>query len=185
MTRQGNQIHYQANPHCPIYSELLAIVRKTLSLDEPLCNALAPFAEHITWAFIYGSIAKGEAHSSSDIDLMLIGESLNYSEVMEQLIPLEEQLSRPINPTLYTPEDWLGKWNAGNSFVAGHAAGQDQFDWGQPPGTHEWIARQTWKIGQEKLELLVPSNNLKSLSECSVSNVGNSGDPTKTLVLAS
>jgi predicted nucleotidyltransferase len=117
MTRQGNQTHYQANPQCPIYSELLAIVRKTLSLDEPLRNALAPFAEQITWAFIYGSIAKGEAHSSSDIDLMLIGQSLNYSEVMEQLMPLEEQLGRPINPTLYTPEDWIGKWNAGNSFV--------------------------------------------------------------------
>ena len=48
---------------------------------------------------------------------MLIGQSLNYSEVMEQLMPLEEQLGRPINPTLYTPEDWIGKWNAGNSFV--------------------------------------------------------------------
>ena len=80
-------------------------------------QALAPFAEQITWAFIYGSIAKGEAHSSSDIDLMLIGQSLNYSEVMEQLMPLEEQLGRTINPTLYTPDDWTSKWNAGNSFV--------------------------------------------------------------------
>ena len=92
-------------------------MRKTLSLDEPLRNALAPFAEQITWAFIYGSIAKGEAHSSSDIDLMLIGESLDYSEVMEQLMPLEGQLGRTINPTLYTPDDWIGKWKAGNSFV--------------------------------------------------------------------
>ncbi|WP_339528044.1 nucleotidyltransferase domain-containing protein [Pseudomonas mucidolens] len=117
MTRQGNQTHYQANPQCPIYAELLAIVRKSLSLDEPLRNALAPFAIRLKWAFIYGSIAKDAAHSSSDIDLMLIGESLDYSEVMEQLMPLEQQLGRTINPTLYTPQDWIGKWNAGNSFV--------------------------------------------------------------------
>jgi predicted nucleotidyltransferase len=138
MTRQGNQTHYQANPQCPIYSELLAIVRKTLSLDEPLRNALAPFAEQITWAFIYGSIAKGEAHSSSDIDLMLIGESLDYSEVMEQLMPLEGQLGRTINPTLYTPEDWIGKWKAGNSFVQ-RVVQQDKINlMGQPPGVHGW-----------------------------------------------
>lgn len=32
MTRQGNQTHYQANPDCPIYTELLGIVRKTINL---------------------------------------------------------------------------------------------------------------------------------------------------------
>ena len=48
---------------------------------------------------------------------MLIGEGLHYSDVMEQLMPLEEQLGRPLNPTLYTPQDWAAKWAAGNSFV--------------------------------------------------------------------
>lgn len=127
MTRQGNQTHYQANPQCPIYAELLSIVRKTLSLDEPLRCALAPFAKQLSWAFIYGSIAKGQEHSSSDIDLMLIGESLDYGEVMAQLMPLEEQLGRTINPTLYTPEDWIGKWTAGNSFVR-RVAEQDKIN---------------------------------------------------------
>jgi hypothetical protein len=61
---------------------------------------------------------------------MLIGESLDYSEVMEQLMPLEGQLGRTINPTLYTPEDWIGKWKAGNSFVQ-----QDKINlMGQPLG---------------------------------------------------
>jgi predicted nucleotidyltransferase len=54
------------------------------------------------WAFIYGSIAKGNEHAGSDIDLMLIGENLAYSEVMERLLPLEERLQRTINPTLNT-----------------------------------------------------------------------------------
>lgn len=32
-------------------------------------------------------------------------------------MPVEEHLGRTINPTLYTPTDWLAKKAAGNSFV--------------------------------------------------------------------
>ena len=117
MSRLGNQTHYQANAQCPIYQELLGIVRKTFGIADPLRLALAPFAEQLTWAFVYGSIAKNQANASSDIDLMLIGEGLHYSEVMERLMPMEEQLGRPLNPTLYTPDDWAGKLAAGNNFV--------------------------------------------------------------------
>lgn len=117
MTRQGNQTHYQANPDCPIYPELLGIVRKTFGIAEQLRTALAPLAGQLVWAFVYGSIAKGAAHAGSDIDLMLIGEGLHYSDLMERLMPVEEQLGRTINPTLYTLADWLAKQAAGNSFV--------------------------------------------------------------------
>ncbi|WP_211222796.1 nucleotidyltransferase domain-containing protein [Paludibacterium yongneupense] len=114
---QGNQTHYRANPDCPIYLELCGIVSKTFGIGEQLRVALEPLAEQLVWAFIYGSIAKGNAHAASDIDLMLIGENLSYSTVMECLIPLEERLGRTINPTLYTLADWRAKEDAGNSFV--------------------------------------------------------------------
>lgn len=117
LSRQGNQTHYQANPDCPIYGELLGIVRKTFGIGEQLRAALAPLAGQLAWAFVYGSIAKGEEHAGSDIDLMLIGENLSYSDVMERLMPVEECLGRAINPTLYTPADWLARKTAGNSFV--------------------------------------------------------------------
>lgn len=116
-SRLGNQIHYQANRGCPIYAELLGITRKTFGIAEPLRDALQPFSEQLTWAFVYGSIAKDQANASSDIDLMLIGDDLNYSDVMERLLPLEEQLGRTLNPTLYTPQDWTAKLTAENSFV--------------------------------------------------------------------
>ncbi len=133
LTRQGNQTHYQANPDCPIYAELLGIARKTFGIAEPLREALQPFAEQITWAFVYGSIAKGSANASSDIDLMLIGEGLYYGEVMERLMPLEEQLGRVLNPTLYTPGDWAAKRAAENSFVV-RVAQQDKINlMGQNP----------------------------------------------------
>jgi len=127
MTRHGNQTHYQANVNCPIYAELLGIVQKTMGIAEPLRQALQPFSRQLSWAFVYGSIAKGQANASSDIDLMLIGEGLHYSEVMERLMPLEEQLGRPLNPTLYTPQDWAAKFAAGNSFVV-RVAQQDKIN---------------------------------------------------------
>ncbi|MHC8412929.1 nucleotidyltransferase domain-containing protein [Pseudomonas sp. Hz4] len=127
MTRQGNQTHYQANPDCPIYAELLGIARKTFGIAEPLRQALQPFAEQVTWAFVYGSIAKDQANASSDIDLMLIGEGLHYSEVMERLMPMEEQLGRTLNPTLYTPDDWAAKLATQNSFVV-RVAQQDKIN---------------------------------------------------------
>ncbi|MBP5075221.1 nucleotidyltransferase domain-containing protein [Pseudomonas chlororaphis] len=117
LTRQGNQTHYQANRECPIYPELLGIVRKTFGIADPLRQALAPFEGQLQWAFIYGSIAKDQANASSDIDLMLIGEDLHYSQVMERLLPMEEQLGRSINPTLYSLHDWAARLAAGNSFV--------------------------------------------------------------------
>ncbi|MEB0090970.1 nucleotidyltransferase domain-containing protein [Pseudomonas sp. CCI1.2] len=115
--RQGNQVHYQANPDCPIYSELMGIVRKTFGIAGLIRLALSPIADQLRWAFIYGSIAKGNERSTSDIDLMLIGESLQYGDVMELLIPLEEQTGRTINPTLYTLADWQTKLESSNSFV--------------------------------------------------------------------
>ena len=126
-TRQGNQVHYQANPLSPIYSELVAIVRKTFGIADHLRLELMPFADRIHWAFIYGSIAKGNANTSSDIDLMLIGEGISYSEVMERMIPLEKSLSRTINPTFYTPAAWQAKLDAGNSYVV-RVAEQEKID---------------------------------------------------------
>jgi predicted nucleotidyltransferase len=115
--KQGNQIHYQANPDCPIYQELIGIVRKTFGIAELIRLALSPIEDQLSWAFIYGSIAKGNEKATSDIDLMLIGDALQYGDIMELLIPLEEQTGRTINPTLYTPKDWQTKLELANSFV--------------------------------------------------------------------
>lgn len=133
LARQGNQTHYQANPNCPIYTELLGIVRKTFGIGEALRSALAPLADRLVWAFIYGSIAKGKENAGSDVDLMLIGEKLGYGDVVERLLPVEERLARSINPTIYTPADWRAKLAAGNSFVS-RVTQQDKIDLiGGPP----------------------------------------------------
>lgn len=114
---RGNQTLYQANHQSPVYAELAGLVRKTFGMADVIRLALSPLASKIRWAFIYGSIAKNEAAATSDIDLMLIGENLQYSEVMELLASAEKNLGRTISPTLYTPQDLAGKIAAGSAFV--------------------------------------------------------------------
>ena len=113
----GNQKRYCANPDAPIHDELATIVRKTFGLAGPLREALAPLASRIQMAFVYGSVAKGSDTASSDIDLMLVTEALNYADVMTALHPLMERLGRDINPTLYTHADLGKRIAAGNSFI--------------------------------------------------------------------
>ena len=118
LTRIGNQHHYQANPECPIYEELLSIVRKTFGVADVVRNALVPIQDSIVYAFIYGSIAKGKEMAKSDIDLMLVGNHLNYGDVMDLLIPVERKLGRPVNPSIYTAKQVRDKLKSKNSFIA-------------------------------------------------------------------
>lgn len=100
--RIGNQVHYQVNKNNPIYNELKSLVHKTIGIAPLLQQALTQLDTHIELAFIYGSVAKGEEHSKSDIDLFIITDSLSYTELINILAPSESYLGRTINPSVYT-----------------------------------------------------------------------------------
>ncbi len=101
----GNQTHYQADQNCPIYSDLLAIVRKTFGMSDVIKAALMPLSKYIVWAFIFGSIANEKETSASDIDLMIIGD-LDFSEAVKALYTVQEVLGREINPKIYSVQEW-------------------------------------------------------------------------------
>lgn len=113
----GNQKHYQANPASPIYNELCGVVRKTVGLAEPLRAALAPLAQQIKAAFVYGSIAKKEDTASSDIDLMLVSDTLTYGDAVLALHAAAELLGREVNPNIFTSQDFAKRLKEGGSFV--------------------------------------------------------------------
>lgn len=113
----GNQHHYQANPDCQIYDELLAVVRKTFGIADVLRDALGPIKQSVVFAFVYGSIAKGDEKTGSDIDLMLIGHDLSYAETVDLLISVEEKLKRPTNPTIYPLADFRRKMDQKSNFL--------------------------------------------------------------------
>ena len=117
VTRLGTQKHYQANPHSPIFEELRGITQKTVGLADPLREALDPLAGRIEAAFVFGSVARRADTASSDIDLLVLSDSVDYADLFAALQPAEARLARRINPTVYTPADWRKKRDEGNSFV--------------------------------------------------------------------
>jgi len=117
VTNIGNQRHYQANPNCPIFNELRGIAIKTFGVVDVLQQVLRPIEDKIKQAFIYGSIAKGTDTANSDIDLLVVSNSLSYSALIEQLSNAEDKLGRPINPTVYKPGEFAKKLNDKNPFL--------------------------------------------------------------------
>lgn len=75
VTPIGNQKHYRANPDSPIFAELRSIVLKTSGLAQPIFDTLKPLLKKIDLALIYGSVARGEAHAGSDVDLLVVARS--------------------------------------------------------------------------------------------------------------
>lgn len=107
--RIGNQKHYRANHHSPVFDELQSLVVKTVALTEPLRRALEPYADKIKTAFVFGSVAKGADTARSDIDLIVIGNELNYSVLYTALQNAETVLRRKVSPIFLSPEEWRRK----------------------------------------------------------------------------
>lgn len=114
----GSQKFYRANQESPIFAELRSIVLKTVGLVQPLRDALEPIREAIRVAFVFGSIAKETASAKSDVDLLIISDSLDYPQVFESVQHVEPVLARRINPTVMSSADWRRKRSDADSFVS-------------------------------------------------------------------
>jgi predicted nucleotidyltransferase len=113
----GNQKHYQANQASPIYAELRGLILKTVGLADVLRDALAPLADQIVLAFVFGSVAKGEEFAGSDIDLLVVSDTLGYGELMLKLEVARNQLGREIQPQLYHSQEFKMRQSGANAFV--------------------------------------------------------------------
>lgn len=115
--RHGNQKLYQVNKNSYLFGELRNIVLKTFGISDIIKEALAAVASRLRVAFIYGSIAKHQDTVNSDIDVMLIGYDLSYTELFPLLEAAQTKLGRQVNPTSYTPDEWAKKCKEGNHFI--------------------------------------------------------------------
>jgi predicted nucleotidyltransferase len=89
----------------------------TVALTEPLKTALEPYADKIKTAFVYGSVAKGTDNARSDIDLMVIGDGLNYSDLYTALQDVEDRVRRTINPMFLSFDQWWRRSSKDGSFA--------------------------------------------------------------------
>jgi hypothetical protein len=111
----GNQKHYQANPSTLIFDELRAIVQKTFGIADVLRTALEPFWPQIEFALLDDSPASGK-QAGSDLDLMLIG-AAPHTELLTAFLPVQAQLGRPVNLTLYTVDEFAQRVHDEPSFI--------------------------------------------------------------------
>ena len=114
--KMGNQVHYSADMQCPIFEELAGILRKTSGLVDVLAEALISVSSEISLAFIFGSVARGEQHSNSDVDIMLIG-SISFGEAVQALYSTQATLQRELNPVVYSIEEFERRLESNDSFI--------------------------------------------------------------------
>lgn len=112
----GNQVHYRANRDCFLFDDLAAIFRKTHGAVPVLREALLPYAQSIALAWVFGSVASGAEVSSSDIDLLVVGD-VGFADLVRAVDPVQELLRREVNPVLYAREEFLRRLRAGDTFA--------------------------------------------------------------------
>jgi predicted nucleotidyltransferase len=113
----GNQKHYQADSTTLFFDDLRRLVMKTSGLVDVVRSALAPIAGEIVAAFVFGSVAKGMDTVSSNVDLMIISNTLAYGELFAALEPATNRLQRTVNPTRYSRAEIVSRRRAGNPFT--------------------------------------------------------------------
>ena len=134
--RRGNQLAYSANRQSPIFEELAGILRKTSGLADVVAQALEPLTDSIDVAFIFGSVARGTETQGSDVDLMIIG-SVDFGVVVDALHLAQQQLSRDINPKVFTPRDWRNRLEGRDPFLRDVVGGKKLFLIGGENGLKE------------------------------------------------
>jgi predicted nucleotidyltransferase len=113
---RGKQVFYQANRDHPVFADLSSLVAKTAGIFPLLRAALAPLAQKISAAFVYGSMARGDENAGSDVDLMIVGD-VTLDDVLAHVTAVEGQLGRPINPTVYSRKEFRTKLKERNHFL--------------------------------------------------------------------
>ena len=114
--RDGNRTYYRVDQKCPLLPDLRGLLVKTAGLVDVLLEALEPFLSVVDFAFIYGSVARTEESSESDVDLMLIGD-VALADMSLALKNAEKQVGRAINPVLFTWREFVHKRTVQQHFL--------------------------------------------------------------------
>lgn len=119
VSRIGNQKHFQANPSCPIYSELRGIVLKTFGVLDQLRKAIEDLPGEIELAIIYGSEIHAASRNSSDIQMLLVSDEVNYADVVSGFTEMENRIGRTIQPLLLKSEEFQTMRKEENEGITG------------------------------------------------------------------
>jgi len=114
--RDSNRLYYSANTRHPLFHDIRRLVLKTSGLIDILRSQLEK-SEKIRVAFVFGSFARQEITSESDVDLFIIGD-LTLREVTTLLTGAAERIGREINPVLMTMDEYSERMDSRDHFIS-------------------------------------------------------------------
>lgn len=71
--RDGRRMYFKADKTSPVFADSKNLLEKTAGIVPVLEQEPAPLQDRIRLAFVYGSVARSQEESGSDIDLMVVG----------------------------------------------------------------------------------------------------------------
>ncbi len=98
--KKGKEVYYFLNENMPIFKEIKQIISKTIGVESILKKSIEKI-KGISISFIYGSMARGDEDSLSDLDIFIVGE-INEDNLLKVVRKKEAELSREINYTIFT-----------------------------------------------------------------------------------
>lgn len=111
----GRARRYRVNERSRIAPQIRTLVQRTLGVEATLRAALRDL-DGVEEAFVYGSYASGKERSTSDIDVMVVGD-VSRRVLSDRLRPVEETLGRDVNVTRYTRQEFERLRRARDPFV--------------------------------------------------------------------
>ena len=112
------------HPHwdCPILNELRGLFLKTTGLVDVVKHGVHKFRKKIDVAFLFGSIARAEEWSGSDVDLMVVGD-VGLADLAVAIQRIEQRLGREVNPMIYSRKEFVRRVGSGDHFLQKVLAG--------------------------------------------------------------
>jgi predicted nucleotidyltransferase len=94
-SKKGNLNIYRLNKNFALLDDFESIARKTFGIENEIRERLSSI-RNISYAFLFGSYAKGGFKSDSDIDLFIIGDVV-FDKVFAAVWQVEKVVGREIN----------------------------------------------------------------------------------------
>ena len=105
--KKGNLSFYALNAGYSLLKEVETIIRKTYGIEVEIKNELGKIGG-ISLAFIFGSFARGNMKSDSDIDLFIVGRP-EEDHVYRAVKAVEDRVGREINYHIAGEEEFNRK----------------------------------------------------------------------------